>query len=65
MLHIVGLKARPIGLNFFLWILMGGRGVLQAKKIEIFFVSTKNFFNIFFPNIFFHGQNGALQLVNI
>ena len=52
MMHIAGQTARPIGLNF-LWTLMGGLGVLKAKKSEFFFQNKKNF----------HGQRRALQLV--
>ena len=37
----------------FLWTLMGGRRVLQTKKIRNFL-----FFNIFF-NFFFHGQRAG------
>ena len=43
MLPIVGQTAGPIGLNFFLKTLRGGRGVLQAKR------NSKNFVLNFFP----------------
>ena len=36
MFSIAGQTARPIGLKF-LWTLMGGRGVIKAKKIRNFF----------------------------
>ena len=44
MLPLAGQTAGPIGLTFFLWTLMGDRGVLKAAKLN-----SKIFFNIFLP----------------
>ena len=56
MLCIADQTAELIALNFFLWTLMGGRGMLKAK-INLKFIIL-NFH-------FFHGQRRALQLVSI
>ena len=64
MLRNAGQTTGPIGLKF-LWTLMGGRGVLKAKKIRIFFPFFLHFLKTFIFNFLFHGQRRALQLVYI
>ena len=61
MFPIAGPMAGLNGLNF-LETLMGGRGVLKAKKNSFFFPNFI-FSNFFSSNFFFHGQRRALPLV--